>query len=153
MNVAARAGIDAIWRVAPMLKPVLSASLLGLYFSGAAVAEPASSANWQKAQVVEVVMTNYAFTPKSFRLRRGVPYRLHFVNNGSSGHDFTAPEFFSAVLIAPDDRAKVDGDEIEVAEGQAVDLKIVPERPGAYAFHCSHFLHAMFGMTGQAVVE
>jgi uncharacterized cupredoxin-like copper-binding protein len=136
-----------------MLKIAVSAAMLSLCLSGAAVAQPAPSADWQKAQVVEVVMTNYAFTPKSLRLRRGVPYRLHLVNSGSSGHDFTAPEFLSAVLIAPDDRAKVNGDEIEVAEGQAVDVKILPERPGAYAFHCSHFLHSMFGMTGEAVVE
>jgi plastocyanin len=142
-----------IWKVDPMLKPAVSATLLSLCLSGAAAAQPAPSVDWQKAQMVEVVMTNYAFTPKSLRLRRGVPYRLHFVNSGSSGHDFTAPEFLSAVLIAPDDRAKVDGDEIEVAEGQSVDVKMVPERAGAYAFHCSHFLHSMFGMHGEAVVE
>lgn len=152
--MAMRAGTDGIhWKVALMLKSAVSTFLLTFCLSGAAVAQPAASVDWQKAQVVEVVMTNYAFTPKSLRLRRGVPYRLHFVNSGSSGHDFTSPEFFSAVLVAPDDRAKVDGDEIEVAEGQAVDVKILPERSGAYRFHCSHFLHAMFGMTGEVAVE
>jgi plastocyanin len=42
--------------------------------------------------------------------------------------------------------------EVEVEGGQTVDVKFVPTVSGAYKFHCSHFLHASFGMTGDVVV-
>ena len=39
------------------------------------------------------------------------------------------------------------------AKGASVDVTFMPTRMGTYAFRCSHFLHATFGMTGNAVVE
>ena len=66
-----------------------------------------ASVDWSKAEPVEIVMTNYSFTPKALQLRRNTPYRLHFVNNGSKDHSFDAPELFRAMVTAPDDRAKV----------------------------------------------
>ena len=99
------------------------------------------------------MMTNFSFMPKALQLRRNTPYRLHFVNNGSSDHSFDAPELFGAMMTAPDDRWKIKGGTVEVAEGKTVDVMVVPLAPGTYAFHCSHFLHATFGMRGNAIVQ
>jgi uncharacterized cupredoxin-like copper-binding protein len=118
--------------------------------------DPSSSPNsvdWSKAQPIEIVMTNFTFMPKALQLRRDTPYRLHFVNNGSSDHSFDAPELFRAMITAPDDRAKVEGGTIEVEKGKTVDVTVVPSKPGSYAFHCSHFLHTTFGMRGEATIQ
>jgi uncharacterized cupredoxin-like copper-binding protein len=118
-----------------------------------ASAQPAAnnaSVDWSKAQVVELTMTNYDFAPKMLQLRRNTPYRLHFINNGSSDHNFNSQELFGAMMIAPDDRAKIENGEVEVPKGKSVDVSVVPMARGSYPFHCSHFLHTMFGMRGQA---
>jgi uncharacterized cupredoxin-like copper-binding protein len=134
------------------------ALVLAMYSLVGANAQPAqndaaTSIDWSKAQSVEIAMTNFSFAPKALQLRRNTPYRLHFVNNGSSNHSFDAPELFRAMITAPDDRAKVEGGTIEVAEGKTVDVMVVPLKPGSYAFHCSHFLHATFGMKGEATIQ
>ena len=127
---------------------MLAAALL---CAGNAGAQPAT--DWSKAQVLEFTMTNFAFTPNVLRFQHGTVYRLHLVNNGSGGHSFAASDLFAAGEVAPEDRAKIAKGEIEVAKGASVDVTFMPTRMGTYAFRCSHFLHATFGMTGNAVVE
>ena len=60
---------------------------------------------------------------------------------------------FADAAVAPDDQSKVVDGSIEVAGGQSIDVKFVPNTAGTYKFHCSHFLHSAFGMTGEAVVQ
>ena len=127
---------------------VLTFCLAGL--SGAALAQSAAA---DDVPVVQVALTNFAFTPKSLHLKHDMTYRLHFVNNGSSNHNFDSPEFFAAVSVAPQDQAKVNDGKVEVDEGEAVDVTVTPRRPGTYPVRCSHFLHTTFGMTGEAVIE
>ena len=58
-------------------------------------AEPAkAAADWAKAQVVNILMTNFAIAPARLVLHRGTPYRLHFVNDGSGGQNFTSKYVF-----------------------------------------------------------
>jgi plastocyanin len=102
---------------------------------------------------LDIAMSNYAFTPAKLDLASGSDYELRFTNTSGSGHDFTAPEFFSAVTIAPEDRAKVSDGEVEVDAGQTVDVRVTANKPGTYKFRCGHFLHTTFGMTGTAVIE
>ncbi|MBI3675008.1 MAG: cupredoxin domain-containing protein [Proteobacteria bacterium] len=123
------------------------------FFISAAGAEDAVTPDWSKAQTVEVTLTNYAFSPQSLHLRRGMPYRLHFVNNGSKSHNFDSDKFFAAVTIVPEDRAKVTDGKVELEEGQSTDVRLIPVTPGTYPVSCSHFLHAMLGMRGEAVIE
>jgi uncharacterized cupredoxin-like copper-binding protein len=145
-------------RPARLIGGVSLALVLSVYSLVGANAQPAqndaaTSVDWSKAESVEIVMTNYSFTPKALQLRRNTPYRLHFVNNGSRDHNFDAPELFRAMILAPDDRAKVADGTIEVDEGKTMDVMVMPLKPGSYAFHCSHFLHVTFGMRGEATIQ
>ena len=58
-----------------------------------------TSADWSRAERVDVRMLEYEFAPDQLRFRTGVPYQLHLINAGKEGHDFTAPDFFNAVEI------------------------------------------------------
>ena len=129
----------------------LGAAFFFLLISGAG-AEDAVTPDWSKAQSVEVTLTNYAFSPQSLHLKRGMPYRLHFVNNGSKSHNFTSEKFFAAVTIVPEDRGKVMDGKVELAEGQSANVRVIPVTPGTYPVSCSHFMHAMLGMRGEAVI-
>ena len=103
---------------------------------------------------VTVELTNFHFTPSTPTFHHGQPYTLHIVNKASGGHDFVAPEFFAASVIAPADRAKVAGGKIEIDGGESIDIHLTaPARPGSYKLKCSHLFHATFGMTGAITVD
>ena len=130
-------------------------------FSTLLLASPALAQNapvpdapdWSSAPTVPLVMANYSFSPDALQFHANMPYRLRLTNNAGGGHSFDAPEFFAAVSVAPEDRAKIVKGEIEIASGTSVEVKFVPKVSGTYPFHCSHFLHASFGMTGTVVVK
>jgi len=130
---------------------LLSAPLIVVGYAQSDVASGA--ADWSKAETIEIDLDSYSFTPKSLHLKQGGAYTLHFVNKASKSHDFTAPEFFSALTVAPGDVAKVAEGEVELGSGESVDVKAVANKPGKYSVKCSKFLHASFGMTGEAVIE
>ena len=123
------------------------------FMSGAAFSQTGTDVDWSKAQFIELTMTNYAFTPVALHLQHGTAYRLHLVNNGSSGHSFSAPDLFAAVTVAPMDQAKLKGGEIEVLKGGSADISFVPRNAGSFGFRCTHFLHSTFGMAGKADIE
>ena len=104
-------------------------------------------------QTVEVTMASYAFAPATLQFQKGMAYRLHLVNTSGKGHSFAGKAFFAAVDVAPEDKSKVADGDVEVDEGQAVDISFVAMTPGTYDFECSHFLHAGFGMKGTAVIQ
>ena len=105
-----------------------------------------------RAQRVDVVLSDFAFTPMALHLRQGRTYRLHFANQGSGGHNFTAPEFFAASRIEPADVGAVIGGRVELARGESRDVRLVPGA-GAYRVICTHPLHTTFGMTGSVIVD
>jgi uncharacterized cupredoxin-like copper-binding protein len=115
-----------------------------------AVLTQAASAH---VQLVTITMSNYAFTPDRIELLADSDYQLHFVNDSSKSHDFSARELFSAGTIAPDDQGKVQNGAVEVEAGATVDVRFTPKKKGSYPVRCTHFLHASFGMTGTATVE
>ena len=104
-------------------------------------------------QDVQIVLSNFSFNPNSIRLQRNNSYALHLMNAASGGHAFSAPEFFAAVAIAPEDRAKIMNGRVEIPAGQTVDIQVTPMTAGTYGIVCTHFLHQTFGMRGQAVIE
>jgi plastocyanin len=114
---------------------------------------PAGRAVAQTAEPVTVSLTNYAFTPDTLALRAGAPYRLHFTNTESKDHNFSAPQFFAASQVAPDDQAKIKSGAIEVAGGQTVDVTVTPGQAGSYSFTCTHFMHRSMGMHGTITVQ
>lgn len=115
-----------------------------------------ASATPMKAQSparVEVVLANFSFTPSAIALKEGQPVTLHFVNNGSGGHDFTAPEFFKAATMDMATRTKLGKKgRIDLSAGESADVTLTP-KAGAYKVKCGHFLHAGFGMTGTITVS
>jgi plastocyanin len=126
------------------------------YFAFALVALPAAAGgqapDWAHAQRVEVQLSSFEFTPSTLHLHAGRAVVLHLVNTGSGGHDFTAPEFFAAAQIRPEDRRAVGKGSVEVRSRQSVDIALVP-KAGNYALKCSHAFHKTFGMAGRIVVD
>jgi len=49
--------------------------------------------------LINISLTNYAFTPGALNLKTGTTYHLHFINSGSKDHNFSAPEFFAASQV------------------------------------------------------
>jgi plastocyanin len=115
---------------------------------------PAGRALAQPAEPVNVSLTNYAFTPDTLALKAGAPYRLHFTNTESKDHNFSAPQFFAASQVAPEDQAKIKSGAIEVGGGQMVDVTVTtPGQAGSYNFTCTHFMHRSMGMHGTITVQ
>jgi plastocyanin len=114
-----------------------------------AVAAPTSA---QNAARIEIQLANFKFTPADIKLAAGQPVTLHFVNKGSGGHDFTAPEFFKAATMDAATRTKLGKKgRIDLSAGESADVTLTP-KAGAYKVKCGHFLHAGFGMTGTITV-
>lgn len=124
---------------------------MNLFRAAAALALVLASASSAAAhiQFIEVSLGDCA--PKRLELLSGSDYQLHFVNGTGSGREFAAPEFFAALAVAPDDRAKIAGAGVEVEGGASVDLRITAVRKGAYAFRCTR--DDGFGTAGTAVIE
>ena len=144
-----------------------SLTMVALLLAGCAAGTPETPAapaaasggpavtDWDRAEPIDIVLTDFAFDPDRIVLRANHPYRLHLENRGSGGHNLAAPDFFRAATLRDDAagrEARASG-AIEVARGAAKDAYIEPLRPGTFPVECTHFLHALFGMTGQIVVE
>lgn len=122
------------------------------YLALAALAITAPSSAQNPARV-EIALANFKFTPSAIALKAGEPVTLHFVNNGSGGHDFTAPEFFKAATMEAATRAKLGKKgRIDLSAGETADVTLTP-KAGTYKVKCGHFLHAGFGMTGTITVS
>lgn len=112
----------------------------------------AAAQDWSAAAPVEVGLSNFKFSPRAVHLRAGAPVRLHIVNGSEGGHSFTAPEFFAAASVRPEDRGIVREGGIEVPGGQSRDVSLVPAA-GRYKLKCDRGMHKMMGMSGEIVVD
>jgi uncharacterized cupredoxin-like copper-binding protein len=97
---------------------------------------------------VTIKLSSFAITPSQLRLEHGHSYVLDIENDSTSSHDFTAPALFAASTIAPEDSARLDKGRIELKGKQSAEIRLTINRAGDYQFHCSHPLHAAFGMKG-----
>lgn len=128
--------------LAGLLAPVLLALVPASTF-----AEEAAPAR------VSVVLANFSFTPADLQLAADEPVTLHFVNEGSGGHNFVAPEFFAAAQMDEATRARLGKKGVvELGKGEATDVTLTPH-PGSYEVKCTHFLHAGMGMKGTITVK
>jgi plastocyanin len=100
---------------------------------------------------ITIRLSNFSFAPDQIRLRAGTPVRLQLVNESSGGHSFSSPGFFAASKF-PTGNAPPAG-VVEVPARGSSELTVVPMTPGTYRVECTHFLHALFGMTGGIVVD
>jgi len=114
---------------------------------------PVGEASAQTVMPLSITLSNYSFTPNVLDLQAGVTYRMHFINGGSKDHNFSAPEFFAASQIAPDDQAKIEKGLVALDSGQSVDITITPDHPGIFAVECTHFMHKTMGMHGSITVR
>jgi plastocyanin len=131
------------------MKPfLLLAPLAALALAAPAAAQP----DWSHAQRVEVALSSFKFAPATLQLRAGQPVILHLVNTGSGGHDFSAPAFFKAAQLRPQDAAKLTGGAVDVDGHGSADVALVPTA-GTYPLRCTHAFHSTFGMKGSIVVR
>jgi plastocyanin len=131
-----------------MLKAIVLVGAIGTCdLSSAQAQAPAND-----PQPVEIVLSNFEFAPKELHLRQGQSYRLHFVNSGSGGHNFSAPNFFAGAQIDPADAAAITKGGIELAKGETRDVRLKPAA-GTYKVKCTHFMHSAFGMKGKITVD
>lgn len=127
------------------------AVIAGLCLCSAASSVPLSAE--PGPQSTRIVLANFSFTPADLQLDSGKPVVLHFVNEGSGGHNFVAPEFFAAAQMDEATRARLGRKGVvELAKGESLDVALTPVA-GAYKVKCTHFLHAGFGMTGTITVK
>ena len=113
---------------------------------------PAASGQTTSPQPVEIKLTDFRFTPDALQLRQGQPYRLRFVNAGSGGHNFAAPEFFAAAQIDPADAPMVAKGKVEIDKGQTREIRLTPAA-GTDKGKCTHFMHSAVGMKGRIAVD
>jgi plastocyanin len=118
-----------------------------------ALLSPIGGALAQTPTPIAVALTDYAFTPSALNLKVGIAYQIHFINNGSKDHSFSAPEFFADSQVVPADMAKLKNGIVEIDSGQSADVTVTPGRAGTYAFICTHFMHKMLGMHGEITVQ
>jgi uncharacterized cupredoxin-like copper-binding protein len=111
------------------------------------------SAEETQSKRFDVVLANFNFTPSAIQLKAGQSVTLHFDNQGSGGHDFTAADFFKAASMDAATRTKLGKKgTVSLEKGQVADITLTP-KAGNYKAKCSHFLHAGFGMTGTITVS
>ena len=120
----------------------------------AAPAAAAPGIEWSRAEPISVGLTDFRFEPGRITLHANQPYRLHLQSRGGA-HDFAARELFQAASLRADAVGKeaAASGRVELASGEAKDLYLVPLRTGTFPVECTHFLHALFGMTGEVVVQ
>lgn len=107
----------------------------------------------EDVELVSVELSNFEYTPSDLVFQHGRTYRLRLVNTSSGDHDFSARDFFAASKVAVEDQAKVDDGEVDVLEGETVEIILTPVERGTYDLHCSHFMHGIFGMRGSITVK
>jgi plastocyanin len=137
---------ESVMSRAPILASVALLSI------GLATGASAQEADWTGAPQVTVALTSFDYTPSTIRLRAGQPVVLRLVNDSSGGHNFSAPDFFAASAIRPQEQGLIYKGAIEVPKRQSREIALVP-RAGTYKLRCTHTMHTMFGMKGEIVVE
>jgi uncharacterized cupredoxin-like copper-binding protein len=114
-------------------------------------ANTAAPVDWSSAQGVEIRMIEYEIVPNQLRFRRAVPYRLHLVNAGKEGHDFTAPDFFTSVQVKNGGALNEGGTSVFLHPGQTADIYFIAQNAGLFAPRCAD--HDWAGMTATIVIN
>ena len=135
-----------------MSKPpthLMASGFLALLLAASSAPDGAFGADidWSKAETVTVKLTDFEYSPAYLRFHAGSPVRLILINQGTGKHDFSAPEFFSAVTFRPGTPAPAEGG-IDVAKNETKEVDLLPVATGSYKLKCTHFLHSVFGMHG-----
>ncbi len=111
----------------------------------------AAGIDWTQATPVDVALVDDKFVPDRLTFRHDEPYRLHLENRGKDLHEFTAPEFFAVATIRDASALANGGQDVVVQPGRAVDVFLVPRKPGTYRLICAD--HDWAGMVGEIIVQ
>ena len=102
-----------------------------------ALALVSTRAAWAEEKVIQVTAERFKFTPSTIELKVGVPVILE-IKSLDRKHGFAVPDL------------KIDEN---IEEGKTTRVRIVPDKPGTYDFHCSVFCGSGHEeMAGQIVV-
>ena len=117
-----------------------------------------AAADWDTKESITIDMAEMSFTPKDTVLKLGQPYVITVVNKGTEKHEFTAEEFFPSVAFRKAEDASGEFKapaprEVEVFEGQQIELFLIPTKVGTFDLRCEiglgtpngHFEKGMFG--------
>jgi uncharacterized cupredoxin-like copper-binding protein len=110
---------------------------------------PAQAADAE--QNLNVILTEFDFTPKNVSLNRGERSRLHLENRGAEMHEFTAPEFFRTADIENPDALNGDLSSVVLQPHETKDVVLVPRQAGHYELLCAD--HDWAGMIGSIEVR
>jgi uncharacterized cupredoxin-like copper-binding protein len=128
-----------------------SSKALGAFVLSLAVA--AGGVAFAQPTVINIQLSEYKYAPMQLTLEHGQAYVLHLTNTGGKAHDLSAKAFFETVALAPGSAPKVKDGDVDVDEGESVDVALTPQKPGTYEMHCTHPFHSMLGMKGQIIVH
>ena len=112
----------------------------------------AAQSQTNNSAVLTVELSNFKFSPKEIHLKAGVPVVLRLHNAAGGGHNFNAPQFFSAAKISSAAIPLIHGGIVEIPAHGTVDISLVPST-GIYRLKCSHTFHSTFGMKGAILVD
>lgn len=130
-------------------QPILLAALA---MTSSASAQPAAEV-WASAHPMTITLSSFKYEPAQIALTSGAAYVFHFQNTSSGGHDFEAKSFFDRAQIMPADRPKVVEGKVALSGGESTDIHLIAPAAATFNVRCTHFMHKMFGMTGQIVVR
>jgi hypothetical protein len=111
-----------------------------------------ANVRWEQANVLEIVMSDFSFPPPT-RSQAWTPLHDEAAQQGKWSPRLLPPQFMSTVTIRPDHLSRIAEGKIAVRPGSSLEIDLIPLRKGNYGFECSVFLHDVFGMRGEAVVE
>jgi uncharacterized cupredoxin-like copper-binding protein len=120
---------------------------------------PSGAMSASKTRTVAVVMQEFKFAPNALTLKAGQPVVLRFTNRGKVRHEFVSPDLFHAARsISVSGATLEEGDEVHVAPGATVSIRLTPTRAGTHQFWCAvkradtGKLHRDLGMRGVITV-
>jgi hypothetical protein len=119
------------------------------------LAAPASAQRepeWRAAPEADILLSAFAYEPRTIRLRAGQAVTLHFVNNSRTTLGFSAPAFFRAARIRGRDSAALRGGNVRLAPGERRTVALVPA-PGRYRARSGNLAHRLRGMSALILVE
>lgn len=118
--------------------------------------EPARAAPPQTPITLQIVMTEFAFTPSIVRIQRNRPAQVFLVNRGQIAHQLQTNYFQREQIRLTEDTLYVEApglDLVRLQPGSRAKLEFLPRRSGRFTFTCTIEGHQEAGMKGLLVVR
>lgn len=126
---------------------LITGVILGLMLTSCGGSGPTTTIN--------VIMTDFQFTPNQFTVPAGENITLNIVNSGAVVHNFIIMELGTEATppFDDEDQANVYWEEIDIQPGGEFETSFTaPSEPGEYQVVCRTEGHIVSGMIGKLVV-